>query len=218
MMDIHNLSGPAPRRRFAPAILALAGLLASGCVRLPPSLRSSAALASQEHVRLGSSYEVRGLRAKAVAQYQAAVRRDPACADGWVALGNIAFADGRFEAAESSFRTALKAAPHHPGACNNLAMTLLARNGDLKEAEALARDALVQPGSLRPYILDTLANIQLRQRRYAEALNLVEQAEAATPAAGALLRSQLKATRDSIQNAAQAREYVPGQVPRQDAP
>lgn len=207
-MDAFDSSGPGVIR-----LLALAALTA-GCVHLPASLRSRDALDSQEHVRLGSAYEAQGLRAEAVAQYEAAVRRDPACAEGWVALGNVAYADGRLEAAESSFRTALKAAPHHPGACNNLAMTIMARGGDLAEAEALAREALVRPGTLRPYILDTLANIQLRQRRYAEALDLVDQAETATPTDGALVRAQLKATRDAIQAAAGVREYAPGQVPR----
>ncbi|MDD5301829.1 MAG: tetratricopeptide repeat protein [Elusimicrobia bacterium] len=213
-MDIIDRASAGVRRRFAPVALALAGLLAAGCVHLPPRLRSGDALDPQEHVRLGSSYEAQGLRAEAVAQYEAAVRRDPACTEGWLALGNIAFMEGRFESAETSFRTALIAAPHHPGVCNNLAMTILARGGSLAEAEALARDALSQPGTLRPYILDTLANIQLRQRRYAEALDLVDQAEASTPADGALVRAQLKTTRDSIQAAAGVREYAPGQVPR----
>lgn len=200
-------------RRFPSGALALACLLAAGCGHLPRSVRSGDALDPQEHVRLGGAYEAQGLRAEAVAQYEAAVLRDPACAEGWVALGNIDFRDGRFEAAEASYRKAVTASPRHPGACNNLAMTILARNGDLAEAEALARDALAQPGSLRPYILDTLANIQLRQRRYAEALDLVSQAETATPADELLVREQLKATRDSIQNAAGVRDHAPGQEP-----
>jgi Tfp pilus assembly protein PilF len=195
-------------------ILGLAGLLAAGCVHPPRSPRSRESLDSQENVRLGASYEARGRRAEAVAQYEAAVRRDPACTEGWLALGNSAFTDGRLEEAEKYFRKALAAAPHHPGACNNLAMTILARDGSLIEAEALARDALVQPGALRPYILDTLANIQLRQRRYAEALDLVGQAEAMTPTDDRLVRDQLKATRDSIQAAAAVRDHAPGQAPR----
>ena len=84
----------------------------------------------------------------------------------------------------------------------------------LRRAEELARDALAQPGPLRPYILDTLAHIQLRQQRYSEALDLVEQAEKATPLENTLVREQLKATRDSIQAAAKPREHAPGQVPR----
>jgi tetratricopeptide (TPR) repeat protein len=198
------------RRLLAPA---LAALLASGCVHLPPLLRSKDALDPQEHVRLGSSYEAQGQRAEAVAQYEAAVARDPNFVEGWVALGNVAFTDGRLESAEIYFRKAVAAGPHNASACNNLAMAILARGGDLKEAEAFAREALGQAGPLRPYILDTLANIQLKQSRYAEALELVGQAEAATPEDGALVRAQLKATRDSIQNAAKKRDHAPGQEP-----
>lgn len=205
-------------RRSPSGALVLACLLAAGCGHLPPLIRSGDALDPQEHVSLGASYEAQGLRAEAVAQYEAAVRRDPACAEGWVALGNIDFQEGRFAAAEASFRKAVAAAPRHPGACNNLAMAIMARGGDLSEAEAMARRALEQPGALRPYILDTLANIQVRQRRYAEALDLVGQAEAATPADGRLVREQLKATRDAIQAAAAVRDHAPGQAPRGDGP
>jgi tetratricopeptide (TPR) repeat protein len=213
-MDIID---PAPEflsKRPLRSALALACVLAAGCGHLPPLIRHRDALDPQEHVRLGGSYEAQGLKKEAVAQYEAAVKRDPKCAEGWIALGNIDFQDGRFEEAEKSYRKATAAVPHHPGACNNLAMTILARNGSLPEAEALARDALGQPGPLRPYILDTLAHIELRQRRYAEALDLIGQAEAATPAEDRLVRDHLKATRDAIQAAASARDQIPGQAPR----
>lgn len=189
-------------RRFPPGALALACLLAAGCGHLPPLIRSGDALEPQEHVRLGSSYEAQGLKAEAVAQYEAAVRRDPDLAEGWLALGNVSFADGRLEDAEKSFRTALKSSPGHPGACNNLAMTLLARDRGLEEAEALAREALARPGSLRPYILDTLASIRLKQSRYVEALDLVDLAEEATPSGDRHVLAHLQTTRESIQAAA----------------
>lgn len=188
--------------RFALGALVLGALLAAGCGHLPPAFRARDALDPQEHVRLGASYEAQGLRSDAVVQYEAAVRRDPGFAEGWLALGNIDFTDGRFEAAENSYRTALKAAPGHPGARNNLAMTILARGGGLEEAEALAREALAQPGALRPYILDTLAHIELRRRRYDEALDLVALAAAATPAEDLHVIEQLTATRDGIRAAA----------------
>lgn len=213
-MDITDPARAIVKRRFGPGALALAALLAAGCAHRPPPPRSSDALDSQEHVRLGSSYEAQGLRAEAIDQYEAAVRRDPAYTEGWLALGNVAYTDGRLEEAEKSFRIALKASPDHPGAANNLAMTILARGGSLVEAEALAREALGRPGTLRPYILDTLANIQLRQRRYAEALDLVDQAEAATPLEDRLVRDQLKATRDGIIAGAAVRDHAPGQEPR----
>lgn len=210
-MGIIDPASKGLRWRFAPGALALAGLLAA-CAHLPPLIRSGDALAPEEHVRLGTAYEAQGLRAQAVAQYQAAVRRDPACAEGWLALGNIAFTDGRLKEAEAYFRKALKASPHHPGASNNLAMVDLARNGSLVEAEALAQDALRQGGPLRPYILDTLANIYLRERRYADAASAIDRAEAATPAESRLVRDQLLATRDSIKAAASAPDRAPAEL------
>ncbi len=196
------------------AILGLACALAAGCGHLPPVIRSGDALDPQEHVRLGGTYEAQGLQAEAVAQYEASVLRDPACTEGWIALGNIDFRAGRFAEAETSFRKAVRTEPRHPGACNNLAMTILARGGDLEEAEALARGALAAPGPLRPYILDTLANIQLKRAHYAEALDLIGQAETATPEADRLVREQLKTTRDAIQASASVRDHAPGQSPR----
>jgi tetratricopeptide (TPR) repeat protein len=181
---------------------------------VPPLIGSRDALSPEEHVRLGTSYEAQGLRAQAVGQYEAAVRRDPACAEGWLAMGNIAFTDGRLKEAETSFRKALKASPHHPGAGNNLAMVILARNGNLPEAEALAQDALRQAGALRPYILDTLANIYLRERRYADAAAAIDQAEAATPPDSRLVRDQLLATRNNIKAAAAAHEQAPAELQR----
>lgn len=86
--------------------------------------------------------------------------RGPDGPEGWVAFGNAAFEEGRLEEAEFAFRTALGGAPFHAGAANNLAMTLLARRGDLREAANLAAGALSRAGSLRPYILDTLAQIE----------------------------------------------------------
>ncbi len=184
---------------------ALALVLAAGCSHLPPlTRRASDALDPREHVRLGESYEAQGLRAEAAAQYEAAVRREPSFVEGWVALGNLAFADGRLEAAETAFRRAVKAAPLNPAALNNLAMTILARGGRLEEAEALTQRALAQPGELRPYALETLANVRLRQKRYQEALDLVEQAEEATPSDNAPVLAQLRTTRDAVRAAAQA--------------
>lgn len=183
--------------------LALAGLLA-GCSHAPLRVASRDALAPEEHVRLGAAYEAQGLRAEAAGQYKAAVRLDPANAGGWLALGDLMFTEGRFKEAESCFRKALKFSPHDPGAANNLAMAILARNGSLPEAEALAQGALANAGALRVYILDTLANIFLRQRRFAEAAAAIDQAEAITPAENAQVRSQLLETRRNIAAAAPA--------------
>jgi Tfp pilus assembly protein PilF len=182
-------------RRFA--WLALACLLA-GCAHISRVAGYRDALGPQEHLRLGASYEAQGLRQEASGQYRLAVKGDPGLAEGWLALGNMEFTDGRLEEAGADFRKALKASPHRAGASNNLAMVALAGNGSLAEAEALAQDALLTAGALRPYVLDTLANIYLRERRYAEAEAAVAQAEAATPPENSAVRGQLLETRKSI--------------------
>jgi len=180
--------------------LALAGLLA-GCAGLPRPAGYRDALSPEEHLRLGTAYEAQGLRQEALKQYQAAVSGGPKCAECWVALGNYEFTDGRFGEAGAAFRKALKAAPQHSGAANNLAMTLLAGKGSLAEAEALALQALPNAGALRPYMLDTLANVLLRQGRYAEAETAIDKAEAGTPADNGPVRSQLLETRKNITSA-----------------
>jgi hypothetical protein len=86
-------------------------------------------------------------------------------------------------------------------------MVALAGNGSLTEAEALAQDALLTAGALRPYVLDTLANIYLRERRYAEAAAAAALAEAETPAENVAVRAQLLETRKSI-GAARALQTV----------
>lgn len=193
---------PSPARLGG--ALALAALLA-GCVRLPPMLARSDALSAREHFRLGAAYEAQGQRADAALQYQTAVRRDSSLADAWVALGNLAFMDGRLKEAESAFRKALKASPRHQAANNNLAMALLARGGSMSQAEARALEALAQPGPLRPYVLDTLARIYVRQGRRADAEAAIEQAEAAAPQGEPLVRVQLSATRELIRETTWAR-------------
>jgi tetratricopeptide (TPR) repeat protein len=184
-------------------LTALACLLAA-CAHAPRLGEAADALSPAEHLRLGASYEAQGMRSDAAGQYEAAVRASPSCAECWLALGNLSFTEERLTEAEASYRKALEASPHHPGAANNLAMVTLARNGSLPEAEALALSALPNAGVLRPYVLDTLANIYLRQGRYADASAAIGQAEEAAPAYEPGMRAQLIETRKLINAAAAA--------------
>jgi tetratricopeptide (TPR) repeat protein len=166
-MDLARFASRALRRR----LLLPGGLwaLLSSCAHLPPLVPFRDPLSAQEHAQLGASYEAQGLRAEASQQYEAALRRDPSFVEAWMASGNLSFEDGDLRRAERAYRRVLRLSPHHAGASNNLAMVLLARNRDLARAEQLALDAFEQDGPLRPYILDTLANIYQRQGRRAEA-------------------------------------------------
>lgn len=180
-------------RRLGP-LLVLAALLA-GCAGPALLGRGRDPLSSGEHARLGAAYEAQGLREDAKKEYRAAVRRDSGCAECWLALGNSEFNDGRLKEAERAFRKALKAAPNHPGAANNLAMTLLEGGARLGEAEKLARGALADAGELRPYVLDTLANILIRTGRPAQAAALLDQAETETQPQDSAVRARLSETR-----------------------
>jgi len=181
----------APARLGLP--LALAALLA-GCAGPALLVRGGDPLSSEEHARLGAAYDAQGLRADAKKEYRAAARRDAGCAECWLALGNSEFNDGRLKEAEAAYRKALKAAPSHAGAANNLAMTLLEGGARLAEAEKLARRALPDAGELRPYVLDTLANILLRTGRREEAAALIGLALAEAPPGESLVRARLLET------------------------
>lgn len=213
-MDPADIAAAALVRRTAlwAAAPVLAAMLGA-CAHAPGLSGYRDALSPAEHVRLGTSYEAQGLRAEARDQYKQAVRSDTGCAECWLALGNSEFTDGNMKEAETSFRGALKAAPQHAGAANNLAMALLARNGSLQEAEALAQEALRTAGALRPYVLDTLANVYIRQHRYTEAAAALGQAEAATPPPALAVRRQLEETRKNLA----AAELAPPGEPRSKA-
>lgn len=144
---------------------ALAAALAA-CAPLPKVFVDRDPLTADEHARLGAAYEAQGALSDADAQYERAVARDRRHHGAWMALGNRAYAAGDYSKAAWRYRTVLRLVPRHPGASNNLAMVYLAQNRRLDEAEALAQDALVQGGPLRPHILDTLARIErLRGRK-----------------------------------------------------
>jgi hypothetical protein len=82
-------------------------------------------------------------------------------------------------------------------------MTLLEGGVRLAEAEKLARGALPNAGELRPYVLDTLANILLLTGRPAEAAALLDQAQTETPAQDSAVLARLSETRAKIAAGAQ---------------
>jgi tetratricopeptide (TPR) repeat protein len=165
--------------RFA---LLLCGALCA-CADLRHAFKPADPLSADDHFRLGAAYEAEGLQDDAVRQYQRAARLNSANPEPWVALGNIKFKRGEFLRAEDDYLHALNISPVHAGAQNNLAMTYLAQNKDLKEAERLAKAALRHKGPLQPYVLDTLAKIYEAEGRYPEARAAAAQAAAATHAA-----------------------------------
>lgn len=168
------------------------------CSNLPRVVVLHDPLTPAEHVTLGVTYEGQGRTEQAAREYHAALEQEHGYVPAFVGLGNLAFARGALEEAEAYYRQALAVAPQDPGANNNLAMLYLARGVNLDEAERLARQALVQGGPLRPYVLDTMAHIYIRQGRYQQAKAALEEAEALVPSANEILYEQLVQSRREL--------------------
>lgn len=177
-------------------LLLLGGLQA--CSGLPRIVLLRDPLTPQEHVKLGTSYQEQGLRELAAKEFQAALGQQREYAPALVGLGNLSFEAGSLKEAEEYYRQALAVAPDDPSATNNLAMVYLSRGERLEEAELLARKALEQGGPLRPYVLDTLAGIYVRQGRYREAKAALDDAEALAPLENNILRERLAALRREL--------------------
>ncbi|MBI3547529.1 MAG: tetratricopeptide repeat protein [Elusimicrobia bacterium] len=193
-------AGRTPKVRVRTWGVVLAAAALSACVGLPRVVRYRDPLGAEEHVRLGQTYEEEGRREESADQFRAALKRDASNIGALVGLGNAALDRGDLKDAQAYFERVLAAKPRQAAACNNLALVYLARNERLGEAEVLARTALEQEGSLQPYVLDTLANILLRQKRLAEAGLAIERAVAKAPEVGAV-RKRLMETRRAIDEA-----------------
>jgi tetratricopeptide (TPR) repeat protein len=168
--------------RLVLAAALLGGLQA--CSGFPRLVVLHDPLTPEEHVSLGTSYLQQGLTEKAEEEFRTALAREPRNIQALVSLGNLSFERGKLEEAEEFYRRVLDEMPGHPGASNNLAMVYVARGDRLDEAERMALMALQQAGPLRPYCLDTLAHVYLRQKRFQEATAALDEAEALAATAG----------------------------------
>ena len=74
---------------------------------------------------------------------------------------------------------------------SRLAMVYLTQREKLDETERLGSLALAQGGPLRPYVLDTMAHIYVRQGRYREAQTALNNAETLTPPYDRALQQRL---------------------------
>lgn len=146
------------------ALAAALALSLSACGTLPKVFRAGDPLSADEHARLGAAYEKQGLAAEAEKQYRRSLVLDRRRPEPWIALGNLAFGRGDLRLAERCYKKALKLAPEHAGAANNLAMVYVSRGERLAEARALAEAALPRAGALRPHVLDTLERVAAAER------------------------------------------------------
>ena len=180
------------------SLAAALSVAASGCAGIPRMLKSHDPLTIEEHRTLAAAYAARDMKDLSAREYRAILRQsknDPAALIG---LGNASFEQGKFRQAERYFRRALKAEPGHPAASNNVAMILVQKKKRLDEAEKLVLNVLDRSGQLRPYLLDTLANIYILQGEKARAEAVLTEALAKADPANSPLVSHLEESRRKL--------------------
>lgn len=100
----------------------------------------------------------------------------------WLRLGVERHKQGQAGPAEAAYRSSIRLAPSVPDAYNNLALLIADQPGRLKEAEALAREAVSlsqmewNAPSRLPYTMDTLNVIIQKRRRLRAAAEAFRQA------------------------------------------
>jgi len=176
----------------------LFGSIFNGCSLAPSMTRHADPLSAEEHIALGTAYDQQQKKEEALQNYKAAVRIQSTSVAAWMTLGNAYFERKDFKPAEQCYRRVLKLVPHDPGASNNLAMVYLERNKNLKMADHLLNEALRQPGTMRPYILDTLVNVYRVEGRYSDAFSVLHEAEVAAPSGDPAFLTQLAISRDRL--------------------
>lgn len=134
-------------------------------------------LSADEHLKLGLSYEAKGEFDLAISEYEAALKKGGPISviEGY--LGNVYYSKKDFPAAKRAYRKSLHESPHNAPLLNNLASLYLIEKGDLKEAEALARQAIEIDPARRAYYLDTLGSIYRERGEYDLALSAYQEAE-----------------------------------------
>jgi tetratricopeptide (TPR) repeat protein len=91
-----------------------------------------------ELVSMGDAARDRGHFREAETFYASAIEREPGAAAAHVGRGDLYYYWQRFPEAEAAYRSAIRLDPSGCQALNNLAFFLVDRNGDAREADALA--------------------------------------------------------------------------------
>ncbi|HMP72210.1 MAG TPA: tetratricopeptide repeat protein [Kiritimatiellia bacterium] len=120
-------------------------------------------------------YERRNRRHLALSRFHDALEREPKNLDLLLATGTAHRNLGQHREAERLYRDAVALNNMHARACNNLAYHLASHGGNLEEAEALARRAVMLEPS-NPAILDTLGLVLWKLGDYDKAAEALERA------------------------------------------
>lgn len=179
---------------FAEALQALGGLLQSlgrygaavRCFRQLARLRPDDPVA---HTSLGAALQMSGDLEAARAAYEDALRAGPGFPDAHSNLGICWQGLREPDKAEACFRRALELDPDHQGALGGLAANL-DRRGRYAEGYGLLEDRL-QPERADPELLITAAQLLRHLGRSDDAVRLLEETLARSPALGAANRERL---------------------------
>jgi tetratricopeptide (TPR) repeat protein len=138
-------------------------------VELPGDAAAERTRLAATWLDLASRFQSAECRRRASQLLAELLKAPAASAEQWFLEGMLEEQEGNVPRAELAYRKALELSPALAAACNNLAMLLAARDTQLDEALDLAtRAARSAPQS--PGYLDTLAHVQHRLNRTAEAV------------------------------------------------
>jgi Tfp pilus assembly protein PilF len=157
-----------PQRVVQYTVLLLA-LLFSGC-SLPQIIVLHDPLSAEEHIKLGGIYDSQGKTGLAREQYRFAVRQDPKNGRALSLLGDIAYREKDYPDAENAYKKAWDLDPTNGDLLNNLAWVYVQQDKRLGKAQELVRAALERTPAHRPYYLDTLGVILLKEGKIPDAI------------------------------------------------
>jgi len=167
------------QRTVLSTILACSLLLA-GC-SLPKIIVLHDPLSAEEHVKLGGIYDSQGKTGLAREQYRFAVKMAPENVRAWSLLGDSAYREKDFPEAEKAYGKALDLDPMNGDLLNNLAWVYVQQDKKLGKAQDLVMRALELAPDHRPYYLDTLGVILLKEGKVPDAIAALKESTETIP-------------------------------------
>ncbi|MHB8844858.1 MAG: tetratricopeptide repeat protein [Nitrospirota bacterium] len=161
-------------------ILLLFSITMSGC-SLPKIVVLHDPLSADEHLKLGSIYASQGKTLLARDQFQAAAKLDPKNTRAWSQLGDAAYILKDYDVAERAYDSALDLDPKNGDLYNNLAWVFVQQETKFGAAHELVMKALGLNPANRPYYLDTLGCILLKEGNAADAVAALEESVRTIP-------------------------------------
>jgi len=168
-----------PQYKSYKTVLLLA-LLLSGC-SLPQIIVLHDPLSAEEHLKLGGIYDSQGKAGLARDQYRFSVKQAPENVRAWSLLGDSAFRLKSYPEAEKAYGRALDLDPKNGDLLNNLAWVYLQQEKRLGKAQELVQAALVHAPARRPYYLDTLGVIFLKDGKVPDAVAALKESTETIP-------------------------------------